>query len=140
MSNLYVKNCVKIEETKKMWLRSTRMGDEGIHSLFLIYSYNPHDSDNGLIMDLKPTFLRYNVIHYRFVRIVIRLRIRCYCFIHLGPRRGCHFLSDWGSMSLTGHTAPLSERLCAPLRVGRPSRISTLSCTRKNGLRGSVKP
>ena len=27
---------------------------------------------------------------------------------------------DWGSMSLTEYMTPLSERLCAPLRIRRP--------------------
>ena len=52
---------------------------------------------------LRPTFLKYSVTLHRFVRIVIQLQIwrcTCCCFAHLGPRRGRHFLSGWGLMSL----------------------------------------
>jgi len=91
---------------------------------------------------LRPTFLRYSITRRRF--IVIRLRIRqCirYCFAHLEPRRGRHFLSDWGSMSLTGHR-PLSGRPLGALRVRGPSRISARpSCARrKNGEEESIRP
>jgi len=91
---------------------------------------------------LRPTFLRYSITRRRF--IVIRLRIRqcihC-CFAHLEPRRGRHFLSDWDSMSLTGHR-PLSERPLGALRVRGPSRISARpSCARrKNGEEESIRP
>ena len=89
---------------------------------------------------LKPTFLRYNVI---CVADLYALSCDCrYTVVLLILGRGEKLLSDWSSMFLTGYTATLSGRLCAPLRVGWSSRISArLSCARRSGLRadgGSV--
>jgi len=49
---------------------------------------------------------------------LIRQCTRC-CFVHLGSRRGRHFLNGWGSMFLR-YIAPLSKRLCVPMCIGRP--------------------
>ena len=114
----------------------TRMDDGETHSLFSVYSYNPHDFNGSWV--LWGLSVWDSIMRRRFVCIVMRLRIwrRILLFCSSWVGRGGHFLNGWDSMSLTGQF----HCLCAPLRVERSSWISTSHAQEEMGRVGALGP